>query len=117
METDNNSVAPDHDNDSGSPIRRPMNAFLIFCKRHRSVVREKHPNLDNRSITRILGDMWAKLGATEKSLYTNLAKQVINYAVHQNKYKARKNNSLVLRPSFIMNVFFQHLKDSKRSHF
>lgn len=28
--------------------RRPMNAFLIFCKRHRTIVREKYPNLENR---------------------------------------------------------------------
>ena len=34
--------APDHH------ARRPMNAFLIFCKRHRGIVREKYPNLENR---------------------------------------------------------------------
>lgn len=34
--------APDHHE------RRPMNAFLIFCKRHRGIVREKYPNLENR---------------------------------------------------------------------
>lgn len=28
--------------------RRPMNAFLIFCKRHRNIVRERYPNLENR---------------------------------------------------------------------
>lgn len=28
--------------------RRPMNAFLMFCKRHRFIVREKYPNLENR---------------------------------------------------------------------
>ncbi|KAH9504242.1 hypothetical protein Btru_064434 [Bulinus truncatus] len=55
-------------------IRRPMNAFLIFCKRHRSVVRQKHPDMDNRSITRLLGDLWANLGE-EKNTYINLAKQ------------------------------------------
>lgn len=56
-------------------VRRPMNAFLIFCKRHRSVVRQKNPDMDNRSVTRVLGDLWANLGE-EKSTYTNLAKQV-----------------------------------------
>lgn len=34
--------SPDHH------ARRPMNAFLIFCKRHRPIVREKYPNLENR---------------------------------------------------------------------
>lgn len=33
---------PDHH------ARRPMNAFLIFCKRHRGIVRERYPNLENR---------------------------------------------------------------------
>ena len=57
-------------------VRRPMNAFLIFCKRHRSIVREKNPDLDNRSVTRILGDLWANLKDGEKTVYTDLAKQV-----------------------------------------
>ncbi|KAL5019498.1 hypothetical protein ScPMuIL_002390 [Solemya velum] len=47
-------------------VRRPMNAFLIFCKRHRSIVREKNPDLDNRSVTRILGGLWANLKEDEK---------------------------------------------------
>lgn len=34
--------SPDHH------ARRPMNAFLIFCKKHRPIVREKYPNLENR---------------------------------------------------------------------
>ncbi|XP_063441732.1 uncharacterized protein LOC134722122 [Mytilus trossulus] len=56
-------------------VRRPMNAFLIFCKRHRSIVRERNPHLDNRSVTRILGDLWANIGDEEKNKYTDLAKQ------------------------------------------
>lgn len=55
--------------------KRPMNAFLIFCKRHRSVVREKYPLLENRSITKILGEWWAALDGDEKQNYTDLAKQ------------------------------------------
>jgi len=60
-------------------VKRPMNAFLIFCKRHRGVVREKNPNVDNRAVTRILGDLWANLDVDEKSAYTDLAKQVVSY--------------------------------------
>lgn len=63
------NATPDHH------ARRPMNAFLIFCKRHRAIVREKHPNLENRSITKILGDWWANLEKEQKSNYTNLAQQ------------------------------------------
>lgn len=63
-------MTPDHH------ARRPMNAFLIFCKRHRSIVRDRHPNLENRSITKILGDWWANLDKAEKNCYTELAKMV-----------------------------------------
>ncbi|XP_067129112.1 HMG box transcription factor BBX isoform X5 [Centruroides vittatus] len=59
----------------GSGVRRPMNAFFIFCKRHRDVVREKYPHLENRSITKILGEWWANLEQEEKATYTDLAKQ------------------------------------------
>ena len=57
-------------------VRRPMNAFLIFCKRHRRLVREKNPHLDNRSVTRILGELWANLPTDEKASYTALANEV-----------------------------------------
>lgn len=41
-EGDDAKTAPDHH------ARRPMNAFLMFCKRHRSIVKERYPNLENR---------------------------------------------------------------------
>ncbi|XP_063237048.1 uncharacterized protein LOC134539200 [Bacillus rossius redtenbacheri] len=52
-----------------------MNAFLIFCKRHRTVVRKCYPNLENRAITKILGDWWSQLDNTEKESYIQLAQQ------------------------------------------
>lgn len=54
-----------------------MNAFFIFCKRHRDIVREKYPHLENRCITKILGEWWASLEPVEKASYTSLAKQVV----------------------------------------
>lgn len=64
------TVAPEHH------ARRPMNAFLIFCKRHRGIVREKYPNLENRAITKILGDWWANMDAAEKECFNRLAREV-----------------------------------------
>ncbi|KAG7471318.1 hypothetical protein MATL_G00123320 [Megalops atlanticus] len=55
--------------------RRPMNAFLLFCKRHRSLVRQQHPRLDNRGATKILADWWAVLEPKEKQKYTDMAKE------------------------------------------
>lgn len=45
-----NSVRPEHASPTAPDhhARRPMNAFLIFCKRHRTIVRDRHPNLENR---------------------------------------------------------------------
>jgi len=62
--------------------RRPMNAFLIFCKRHRGVVRDRYPHLENRSITKILGEWWANLEPPEKASYTELAHQVCLRELH-----------------------------------
>lgn len=79
-----NSVPGSGGGDGGSPAqsittqqaqKRPMNAFLIFCKRHRSVVRQKYPRLENRAITKLLGEWWAALDADEKHNYTDLARQ------------------------------------------
>ncbi|XP_077051039.1 protein capicua homolog isoform X2 [Siphateles boraxobius] len=57
-------------------IRRPMNAFMIFSKRHRAVVHQRHPNQDNRTVSKILGEWWYALGPKEKQKYHDLAFQV-----------------------------------------
>lgn len=53
--------------------RRPMNAFLLFCKRHRAIVKEVYPNLENRHITKILGEFWGSLSQEEKMPFNDLA--------------------------------------------
>ncbi|KRY75685.1 Protein capicua -like protein [Trichinella pseudospiralis] len=57
-------------------IRRPMNAFMIFSKRHRPLVHQRHPNQDNRTVSKILGEWWYALGPEQKQEYHNLACQV-----------------------------------------
>ena len=54
--------------------KKPMNAFLLFCKHHRALVKEKYPTLENRMITKILGEWWNELKGTEdQATYKNLA--------------------------------------------
>lgn len=53
-----------------------MNAFMIFSKRHRAVVHQRHPNQDNRTVSKILGEWWYALGAEEKQKYHDLASEV-----------------------------------------
>uniref|UniRef100_A0A1A7XLE9 HMG box transcription factor BBX n=2 Tax=Iconisemion striatum TaxID=60296 RepID=A0A1A7XLE9_9TELE len=70
------STTEDAEEDSSEHrARRPMNAFLLFCKRHRSLVRQEHPRLDNRGATKILADWWAVLEPKEKQKYTDMAKE------------------------------------------
>lgn len=57
-------------------VRRPMNAFMIFSKRHRHLVHQRHPNQDNRTVSKILGEWWYALGPKEKQKYHDLAYQV-----------------------------------------
>ncbi len=59
-------------------IRRPMNAFMIFSKRHRPLVHQQHPNQDNRTVSKILGEWWYSLEPEGKKQYQDLANQVKN---------------------------------------
>lgn len=87
-----------------------MNAFLIFCKRHRSLVREKYPHLENRSVTKILGELWANLDAAEKEKYTQLAKQYKEAFMKAHpefkwyKLPSPPNRTLITRPSNQRNI-------------
>ncbi|CAH1402356.1 unnamed protein product [Nezara viridula] len=57
-------------------IRRPMNAFMIFSKRHRALVHQRHPNQDNRTVSKILGEWWYALRPEQKQQYHELASEV-----------------------------------------
>lgn len=53
-----------------------MNAFMIFSKKHRKMVHKKHPNQDNRTVSKILGEWWYALKPEEKAKYHELASSV-----------------------------------------
>ncbi|XP_053308020.1 protein capicua homolog isoform X2 [Spea bombifrons] len=84
-------------------IRRPMNAFMIFSKRHRALVHQRHPNQDNRTVSKILGEWWYALGPKEKQKYHDLAFQVkeAHFKAHPDwKWcnKDRKKSSSDVKP-------------------
>lgn len=66
---------------SNKHIRRPMNAFMIFSKRHRAMVHQRHPNQDNRTVSKILGEWWYALPQEEKQKYHDLAHQVTSVSL------------------------------------
>ena len=57
-------------------VRRPMNAFMIFSKKHRQLVHQQHPNQDNRTVSKILGEMWYAVSPEEQQKYRKLADEV-----------------------------------------
>jgi hypothetical protein len=80
-----------------------MNAFMIFSKRHRALVHQRHPNQDNRTVSKILGEWWYALGPKEKQKYHDLAFQVkeAHFKAHPDwKWcnKERKKSASVVPP-------------------
>lgn len=61
-----------------------MNAFMIFSKRHRQVVHQMHPNQDNRTVSKILGEWWYSLKPEQKQKYNELASEVTPYDLFDN---------------------------------
>ena len=96
MEEPSHRTESEAGGDDQQPLRRPMNAFLLFCKRHRRVVKSQHPWLDNRSCTKMLADMWAVLDAEEKSKYLQLAREVSYSCSEQLSRSASAKHFLVL---------------------
>ncbi|KAL0268822.1 UNVERIFIED_CONTAM: hypothetical protein PYX00_010635 [Menopon gallinae] len=62
--------------DVADRIRRPMNAFLIFSKRHRPLVCKKYPNYSNRTVSKVLGGWWYKLNSEQKRKYQEFATEI-----------------------------------------
>lgn len=95
-----------HDLDDSGPAnnanKRPPNAFLLFCKRHRGIVKEKYPTLENRNITKILGEWWQSLGEEEKADFNDLATEYKEFVMReQPNFRWRKPpSSTVTNPHF-----------------
>ena len=73
--------------------RRPMNAFLLFCKRHRAIVKEVYPNLENRHITKILGEFWGSLSQEEKLPFNDLAASYKDHLMREGQAGGGKRGS------------------------
>ena len=56
-----------------------MNAYMLFCKKNRTEVKEKYPGLSNREISQILGKMWHDLDKQEWQKYTDMSFEVVSF--------------------------------------
>jgi hypothetical protein len=50
-----------------------MNAFMLFSKELRGAVHKRHPKKDNRSVSKLLGEMWNGLKDGEKAKFQQQA--------------------------------------------
>ena len=81
------------------PARKPINAFLLFCKRHRAIVKEKHPHLENRLISKILGEWWTNLAPHEKADFNNLASQYKDHLMREQPNMSYKKAPVSAAPA------------------
>ncbi|XP_057696523.1 transcription factor 7-like 1-D [Corythoichthys intestinalis] len=50
-------------------IKKPPNAFMLYMKEQRPLVKAQFVNMDSASVNRILGQMWKSLTTTEQEKY------------------------------------------------
>ena len=50
-------------------LKRPKNGFIRFSIEYRKELAEKNPNLDNRDVSKMLGQKWRKMTPEERKPY------------------------------------------------
>lgn len=58
-------------------IKRPMNAFILFSKNHRTLFKQLYPGRDNRKISTLLAEKWRGMKPEEKEPYRLEAKELM----------------------------------------
>lgn len=58
-------------------IKRPMNAFLLYSKNHRTLFKQLYPGRDNRKISTLLAEKWRGMKPEEKEPYKLEAKELM----------------------------------------
>ncbi|XP_068734815.1 uncharacterized protein [Montipora capricornis] len=58
-------------------VKRPMNAFILFSKNHRTFFKQLYPGRDNRKISTLLAEKWRSMKPEEKEPYRLEAKELM----------------------------------------
>ena len=68
--------------------KKPVSAYLFFCKTMRGVIQETHPELKMTDISKVLGKKWSSMSEKEKSKYFVLSdKDKERYAEEMETYE------------------------------
>ncbi|XP_054646995.1 transcription factor 7-like 1-A isoform X2 [Dunckerocampus dactyliophorus] len=65
-------------------IKKPPNAFMLFMKEQRPIVKANFINKDSATINKVLGQMWKSLTQTEQEKYFREAESLNQ--IHASKY-------------------------------
>ena len=88
-----------------------MNAFMLFSKKHRQLVHQKNPNQDNRTVSKMLGEMWYTAGPEEQQKYRKLADEVclvlcLNSHYTSISWNIEYINGYAVRIPYLLMLFF-----------
>ncbi|XP_061747188.1 transcription factor 7-like 1 isoform X5 [Nerophis ophidion] len=72
------------DNEDGPYIKKPPNAFMLFMKDQRPIVKAKFLNKDSATVNKALGQMWKSLTPLEQEKYFQKADGLDQ--IHANMY-------------------------------
>lgn len=61
---------------SPSHVKRPMNAFMVWARRHRPALAQRYPEANNAEISVKLGQTWTELSHEHKQRYYDEAEKI-----------------------------------------
>jgi hypothetical protein len=53
----------------GSRVKRPLNAYNIFCKMHFDEVKNENPEMSINELSKLMGEKWKAMSANQKKVY------------------------------------------------
>ncbi|KAJ1915665.1 hypothetical protein H4219_004195 [Mycoemilia scoparia] len=79
--------------DPNEPKRTPS-AYILFCKDQRDATHAENPEVDPKTITKLLAEKWSSLSEREKSVYEKLREQSQEkYLQDKAKYELSKKEA------------------------
>ena len=108
--------------------KKPLNAYLIFCKENQKIIREENPELGAKDIMKKMGEIWKSLDADEKNKYNNKAsldkdryqEEVKDYIPNSSEENVEKKDTKVEKtkraPTAYNNFCKEKTKELKQLH-